>query len=306
MIWIHADEQTDVPGPCAVTIGKFDGLHLGHRLLLSAIRDKAQKEGMKTVVIAVSPSNMSADRENLQLLTDRERAALLTEWGIDWLADLDFTEETRRMSAERFVRDVLVSRFHAAYLAVGEDFCFGYERRGTPAFLAQLSASCGYTVETFPKVSWNGEEISSTRIREAVRYGCLEKAYGMLGRPYSIEGIVRHGKALGRTLGFPTLNIVPPPQKILPPNGVFFSRTWIDGEPVCGLANLGIQPTAAVHSFLLEVHLLDYERDLYGKTLKTELLHYVRPERQFGSLSELKEQLMLDRKSCGSFFEKTL
>ena len=165
MIWIHADEQTDVPGPCAVTIGKFDGLHLGHRLLLSAIRDKAQKEGMKTAVIAVSPSNTAADRENLQLLTDRERAALLTEWGIDWLADLDFTEETRRMSAERFVRDVLVSRFHAAYLAVGEDFCFGYERRGTPAFLAQLSASCGYTVETFPKVSWNGEEISSTRLR---------------------------------------------------------------------------------------------------------------------------------------------
>lgn len=290
---------------CAVTIGKFDGIHRGHQVLIDAVKDAARREGLKTVVFtfAVSPKTYLGT-ETEALMTQEEKEAYLEQERIDYLIEYPFTDEVRHMDAEVFAERALIFGLHMKYLAVGTDFCFGYKRQGNCALLKTLSEKYHFRLDIFSKLKYNGKDISSSLIRTEIRSGHMEDAAAMLGRPYGFGGIVEHGKSLGHTIGFPTLNLCPPDTRVLPPRGVYFASVRIDGNEYCGVANLGIQPTVSSHRLLLEIYVLDFDRMIYGASVWADLLKFHRPERRFDGIEALSEQLKRDTADCVRFFEE--
>lgn len=280
----------------AVTIGKFDGLHRGHQKLLTAVCAKKQ-QGLKSVVLSIG------NQKPKVLLTREEKQRMLKELGIDIFAELPFTEELSQMEPEQFVKEILVEKYHAAYVAVGEDFHFGHNRRGDGDMLRSLSESCGFQAEIIEKARYGDREISSTYIREALEEGNMELVQTLLGYPYSVSGEVLHGRKIGRTLGLPTTNLLPAEEKLLPPNGVYVTRTLAEGQCYGGITNVGLKPTVGAEKRPgVETYLFDYEGDLYGKHLQVCFCHYERPERKFPSLELLKAQIERDVQAGRRYF----
>lgn len=278
----------------AVTLGKFDGLHRGHQKLVEQIQRHASEE-CESVVCAF-------DMHRETLMTPEERRERLSG-RIDWLVECPFTDELRGMEAEAFIREVLCAKFHAAYVVVGKDFSFGHGRRGNTQMLRDFADKYGYTLETVGKERYGGLVISSTYIRDALSQGNVELAEKLLGYPYEMTGIVRHGKQLGRTLGFPTMNIEPEENKILPRFGVYACRVLVDGKWYNGVGNAGIKPTVTdERKRLLEVYVYGYKGDAYGKKVTAQFRGFERPEIKFGSVEELKEQVMKDMRYGEEFF----
>ena len=278
----------------AVTIGKFDGLHRGHQKLVDRIRGYASDE-CDSVLCAF-------DMHRDAIMTNRERREHL-EGKIDWLIDCPFTEQLRNMEAEDFIRDILFGKLNAAHVVVGNDFVFGHEKRGSVAMLEKYAAEYGYTVDVVEKERYQDMIISSTYIRDALAQGDVQLAERLLGYPYELTGPVRHGKQLGRTLGFPTMNIEPEAQKILPRYGVYACRVKIDGKWYNGVGNAGVKPTVTdERRRLFEVYVYGYEGDAYGKEVTARFCGFERPEVKFGSVEELKEQVMKDMQYGSEFF----
>lgn len=279
----------------AVTIGKFDGLHRGHQKLVDRIRGYASDE-CDSVLCAF-------DMHRDAIMTNRERREHL-DGKIDWLIDCPFTEQLRNMEAEDFIRDILFGKLNAAHVVVGNDFVFGHEKRGSVAMLEKYAAEYGYTVDVVEKERYQDMIISSTYIRDALAQGDVQLAERLLGYPYELTGPVRHGKQLGRTLGFPTMNIEPEAQKILPRYGVYACRVKIDGKWYNGVGNAGVKPTVAdERRRLFEVYVYEYEGDAYGKEVTAQFCGFERPEVKFGSVEELKEHVMRDMQYGIEFFK---
>ena len=279
----------------AVTIGKFDGLHRGHQKLVDRIRGYASDE---------CDSDLCAfDMHRDAIMTNRERREHL-DGKIDWLIDCPFTEQLRNMEAEDFIRDILFGKLNAAHVVVGNDFVFGHEKRGSVAMLEKYAAEYGYTVDVVEKERYQDMIISSTYIRDALAQGDVQLAERLLGYPYELTGPVRHGKQLGRTLGFPTMNIEPEAQKILPRYGVYACRVKIDGKWYNGVGNAGVKPTVTdERRRLFEVYVYEYEGDAYGKEVTAQFCGFERPEVKFGSVEELKEHVMRDMQYGIEFFK---
>lgn len=278
----------------AVTLGKFDGLHRGHQKLIDKIRAYASDE-CESVVCAF-------DMHREALMTGRERRNHLED-KVDWLIDQPFTQSLRRMEAEEFVDVILSKTLHAAHIVVGTDFNFGYGKRGDAAMLRDLADKYGYTVDVIEKERYLGTVISSTYIKDALAQGDVKLAESLLGYPYEITGIVQHGKKLGRTLGFPTMNIEPEENKILPRFGVYACRVKIDGKWYGAVGNAGIKPTVTdERRRLLEVYVYGYEGDAYGREVTAQFCDFERPETKFGSLEELKENVMNDMRYGERYF----
>ena len=227
-------------------------------------------------------------------MTNEERKNCLERLGIGCLVECPFVEEVMHMAPEQFMREILAKRLHAKKVIVGTDFHFGYHRAGTAGLLQKLGPSMGFETEIIHKASEEGREISSTWIREELEKGNMEKVNRLLGREYSITGEVVHGHALGRTIGIPTINQIPPAEKLLPPFGVYVSRVTIEGKQYEGFTNIGRKPTVGERFVGVETNLFDCEEDLYGKTAEVSLLKYLRPEQKFASLQELRKQLSVD------------
>lgn len=279
----------------AVTIGKFDGLHRGHQKLVDKIRDYASDE-CDSVLCAF-------DMHRDAIMTNRERREHL-EGKIDWLIDCPFTETLRNMEAEDFIRDILCAGLNAAHIVVGRDFAFGHNKRGSVEMLERYAPQYGYTVDVVEKERYGDMIISSTYIRDALAQGDVRLAERLLGYPYELTGPVRHGKQLGRTLGFPTMNVEPEAQKILPRYGVYACRVKIDGEWYNGVGNAGVKPTVTdERRRLFEVYVYGYEGDAYGKEVTVRFCGFERPEVKFGSVEELKEQVMKDMQYGIDFFK---
>lgn len=279
----------------AVTIGKFDGLHRGHQKLVDKIRDYASDE-CDSVLCAF-------DMHRDAIMTNRERREHL-EGKIDWLIDCPFTETLRNMEAEDFIRDILCVGLNAAHIVVGRDFAFGHNKRGSVEMLERYAPQYGYTVDVVEKERYGDMIISSTYIRDALAQGDVRLAERLLGYPYELTGPVRHGKQLGRTLGFPTMNVEPEAQKILPRYGVYACRVKIDGEWYNGVGNAGVKPTVTdERRRLFEVYVYGYEGDAYGKEVTVRFCGFERPEVKFGSVEELKEQVMKDMQYGIDFFK---
>ena len=215
-----------------------------------------------------------------------------------------FTEELMHMEPEQFVKEYLVERLHAEYLAVGPDFRFGHKREGNPQMLQKLGKEYGFTVEIVEKEKDGSRDISSTYIREELEKGNMEKVNGLLGYTYFTRGEIVHGRQLGRTIGVPTANLIPPEIKKLPPNGVYITKSLINGKIYEGITNVGYKPTVRENFLGVETYLFCCNENLYGQEAEVRFYQYLRPEKKFDSLEDLKKQLNQDVETGRAFFQK--
>lgn len=288
-----------------ITLGKFDGLHRGHDKLINRILEIG-KEGFQTVVFTfdVSPMMRLSNAGFRTVLTNRERRELAQLKQIDCLLECPFVPEIMNMDAADFIKEVLVKQLKAAYIVVGPDFHFGRGRGGNPGMLAEYGQRYNYQVEVLDKVVDGDRAISSSYVREEILAGNIEKANELLGYPYFISSQIIHGKRLGRTIGMPTINQIPGEYKLLPPFGVYASKTYVDGSIYKSVSNIGVKPTVGDYQPGVETYLFDCDKNLYGLDAKVELYHYQRPEMKFASVEELKKQLHMDQQLAQQFFEK--
>lgn len=280
----------------AVTLGKFDGLHLGHQLLINKVLEQKVK-GLQAAVFTflIHPNSLFSKKEVEVLYVEDEKRNVIEKMGVDIMISYPFDQETASMEAEDFIREVLVERLDAKVLVVGSDFGFGHKRRGNVAMLREKASEYGYEVVVFDKKEIEGHEISSTFIRDELNEGNMEVVTEFLGRPYSILGKVEHGRKIGRAIGFPTTNITPISTKLLPRSGVYVSNTIIDGVKYQGLTNIGNNPTVGeTKEKKVETFIFDFDEDCYGKTIEVELLSFERPEEKYDSLEELRLQIEKD------------
>ena len=274
-----------------ITIGKFDGFHTGHRLLLEKLQILTQK-GEPGIVLMIRSGGE-------RLLTHEEEMTVLAEYGAPQPVILPFDEELMRMTPEEFVRSYIQEKFQGSHIIVGSDFRFGYQRSGDVNTLRKLGAERGFQVTAVDKLFREGEVVSSSRIRKLYAEGNVRKASLLLGSDIRYAGIVEHGKELGRKLGFPTINLYPPEEKLLPRFGVYRTEVKMDEDVVySGLTNIGLRPTVNDgEKVTIESHLISYSGNAYGKRAEVKLLDFIRPEMHFGSIAELQEQMKNDLKS---------
>ncbi len=281
---------------CVVTLGKFDGLHRGHQLLLNFIMEQ-KKVGFTAVMFSFlyHPGNLFSDKEINLIYTEEEKRYLLEQSDIDVLISYPFTEKTASMEPEIFIKEVLIEKLDAKKIVVGADFCFGHNRKGNVELLRRMSEVYGYELIVLEKLKTNGQIIGSSYIRSLIAEGNLDEANDLLGMPFTIMGEVQHGRKIGRTLGFPTTNLIPSEQKLLPPNGVYVSKTKINGIQYPGITNIGYNPTVGTTpERRVETFLFDFDSDLYGYRIEVALYTQVRKEVHFHSVKELKEQISRD------------
>lgn len=296
----------DSRGDSVVSLGKFDGLHRGHMLLIRRVLAIGRTEGLETVVFTfdVPPQSKVQHVKPHQLLTNEERRARLEQLGMDCLVECPFVDEVMHMTPEAFIKEILVDKLHAKKVVVGKDFGFGYKRSGTAEMLKEMGPSLGFETEIIEKAEENGREISSTWAREELEQGNMEAVSGLLGYDYAVHGEIVHGHALGRTIGVPTINQIPPAEKLLPPFGVYVSEVKIEGKIYYGITNIGVKPTVQEKFTGVETNLFDCSEDLYGKQAEVSLLKFLRPEQKFASIDALKNQLDHDVAAGKKYVEK--
>ena len=280
----------------AAAIGKFDGVHLGHRRLLEEILNK-KKNGLAACVFTFDPTPavLFGLSDGKELTTREEKRRLFERLGIDILIEFPLTKETAATEPERFVTEILAKQMNTRFVAAGEDLSFGKNGAGNAELLEKMAPQLGFCVQTIEKIEVNGIEVSSTYIRKLVEEGRMEEAEEMLGMPYTLVGCVEHGNHIGHTLGFPTVNLLPPAGKLLPPNGVYYATVRYNGKVYKAISNVGTKPTVSAEKVMgVESYLYDFDQDIYGQEIEVALKSFRRPERRFGSLEELKSQLDLD------------
>ena len=290
-----------------LAIGTYDGVHLGHRKIISAAVREARRRGMKTRVIyfPVPPKFFfSGEKDNCLITLPVEREKLISALGADSVEPLEFNSELSSMSAGDFFSQVVLKRFRASGLCVGPDFAVGKGREGHLAFLKKASAAAGIAFKSVAFVKRGGHKISSSLIRAQLRAGAVEEANRCLGWEYSVTGPVIRGAGLGRKLGFPTANVGADPAKILPP-GIFAARVKVGSEYFNAVLNVGRRPTVDTLDckMILEAHLLDFSRTIYGKKIEVTFLKHLRPERKFHSKESLILHIQADIAAARKFFK---
>lgn len=290
--------------PSAVMIGKFDGMHLGHLLLLNCLLEEKKENGLTPVAFTFDPSpeEFFSGEKRPSLFTKEEKRAFFKKMGVEVLVEFPMTAETAGMDATVFVKSVLLDRMNTKFVAAGTDLSFGKYGAGNAQLLKDVAEPEGCRIRMIPKITCEGEEISSERIRDAVLFGNLPLATAMLGRPYSIGGRVVRGNGIGRTMNLPTINLFPSEEKLLPPNGVYYSHTLIRGKLYKGISNVGTKPTVKDDLTVnLETFIFDVDEELYEEDVVVYLHEFRRPERRFESLDQLKAQIDEDAKAGKEF-----
>lgn len=289
--------------PCAVSIGKFDGLHKGHKMIVDdLVRSKAF--GLKSVVFSFlpSPEVFFGRQDGKFVLTEAEKQEILASWGVDLYVLYPFDEETATMEADTFLKKVLIGQLNMKRLVAGRDLSFGHKGKGTVEFLEEKEREYSYHLQVHPKLCVEEEEISASFLRDAITFGEIERATFFMGRDYMVSGVVCEGNHIGRTLGFPTCNIVPSQDKLLPPDGVYVTFTEVDGIKYPSVTNIGWKPTVSEHeAYCLETHLLDVSVSCYGKQIKVYFCAMLRKECKFDSLEKLQRQIAKDKKAAFDF-----
>jgi riboflavin kinase/FMN adenylyltransferase len=279
-----------------LTIGVFDGIHLGHQRLLTHLRDEARRKNWLSGVVTFKshPKALLSSNNKLLWLSDLEtRISLLKGLGIDVIVVLPFTSELSRLTARRFVQ-MLKDNLKMRGLIIGPDFALGRDREGDAEKLRFLSREMDFSVEVIPPVVLDGEVVSSSAIRQALAQGDMKKVEKLFGRPFSIDGKVVSGGGRGRTLGFPTANLDLKPEQALPSDGVYATIAHVGHELVPSVTNIGIRPTFGGGKRLVETYIIDYEGDLLGQGLTIDLVDKIRDEKRFDAEEELKSQIGRD------------
>jgi riboflavin kinase/FMN adenylyltransferase len=283
-------------GPLHLAIGVFDGVHIGHQALVRAVAERARAESSTAVAATFEPLPIQvlAPGAPPSALSDiDERTQRLLAAGAKMVAVFDFTAELAGLPPEDFCRR-LAAAGDVRRICVGDDFQFGRDRSGDVHALRRLGTEHGFTVDIAAPVTVDGRIVSSTRIRNALLAGEIEEAAGLLGRHYAVTGTVEHGDKRGRALGFPTVNLRTPPERLLPRDGIYAVWAWVEGRRVMAAASLGVRPTFGGGARRLEAYLLDWEGDVYGDRVRVEFVRRLRDELRFASAEELSAQIAKD------------
>ncbi len=283
-----------------VTIGTFDGVHLGHQAIFSRMKEEARKNGGETVVITFHPHPrlvLYQDSIHLKFINTREKKTeRLEKAGIDHLVIIPFTKEFAQNSSEKFIEDYVVKYIHPAKFIIGYDHHFGKNREGNIVLLERLKDKFGYEVEEVPPFYVDGVPVSSTRIRNLLHEGNVKEANRMLGYEYAITGEVVRGKALGRKIGYPTANLeLPNEYKLIAANGVYACRVIVKNQVYKGMGNIGVRPTIDHGDLTIEVNIFDFDEEIYGEKITIEFVDRLRDEKKFENIEALKQQLAKDK-----------
>jgi len=279
-----------------VTIGKFDCFHRGHQLLFG-IASEMKKPGMKQVILtfAENPSDVVNKEVTRHVISSNERHHFEIKNGVDYFIEYPFDEETRNMSPDDFVKEVLSCKLGAVAVVAGDDFRFGRDRAGDVHALEELGRKYGFEVRIVDRLTYNGHFISSTYIREELLKGNLDSVADMLGRPFTMAGTVSHGNHIGSGMGIPTVNFPVPEDKALPPDGVYATTVRIDGNEYAGITNIGVRPTFYKNGErFVETNIIDFNDDIYGRKVVVSFLKFIRPEKKFAGAEELTRQIRSD------------
>lgn len=300
--------------PCALTIGNFDGVHRGHQTLLARLREAADRLGLEAAVMTFEPHpreffaqvTHGAVQAPARIASLRDKLLALSGKGVDRVIVEHFNAHFAALSPENFVEKILVQGLHVKWLMVGEDFCFGAKRAGTVEFLIDAGRRHDFHVESLATVTHGDMRISSSAIRAALAQGDFDRTAQLLGHPFTISGHVIHGQKLGRDLGFPTLNLRVA-HKSPAVSGIFVVQVHgLAEQPLPAVASLGVRPTVDDSGrVLLEVHVLDYAGDCYGKVVKVEFLKKLRDEEKYDDLPTLTAAIMRDAENARAYFRQT-
>lgn len=312
MRFVRYPQRTSLTAPSVVTIGNFDGVHLGHQSLIQEVLTVAEAQSLQSVVVTMNPYPQRFFGHNetfFRLTSCKQQYHLLKSAGIDCLCVLNFNRAMASMTPQSFFEEILLHGLQAAHIIIGDDFRFGQNRSGDFHVLNALAEQHGITVQRMPSFLVNGVRVSSSEIRARLHAGELPAANRYLGRVYGLEGRVLHGKKLGRTLGYPTLNIAVNDDLRL--RGIFIVSVLLDGELQTGVANIGTNPTVAetpglryqLSAAILEIHLFDFDRDIYGRRVQVLFHKKIRNEVKFDTLAALKAAMLADEKAARQYFE---
>lgn len=290
-----------------IALGFFDGVHLGHGALLRRVREAADREGCIAAAVTFDhhPKDLIPGAERVLLInTPADREEIMRRvYGIDEVIVLPFDVHMRDMDWRDFVTGLLVERYGASHLVAGHDFHFGRRGEGDPERLRRLCGELGLGCDIIGRVEVDGITVSSTYIRTLIRSGDMERAAEFLGHPHSLSGPVVHGKQLGRTIGIPTSNLVIPEGVLMPEFGVYATRVWIDGRDYLGVTNVGVRPTVKDNDQVtVEPWILNFDGDLYDRTIRVEFCKQLRKERKFGSVDELKAAILKNAEETREYF----
>lgn len=301
----HGTENANIQKPTVLTLGVFDGLHLGHQRIMETVVGRAKESGAHATAITFDPHPRAVLHPGSApplLQTLDQRLANLEVLGIEQAIVIPFTKEFASNPAEDFLRDIVHDRLHAKEVYLGKGFAFGKGRGGNIDLLRRMSEDLGFRADEVPEVTLRGRRISSSRIRELLSEGRINLARRMLGRPYGVEGVVVRGNQRGRTIGFPTANLRPH-NRVVPKNGVYATATLVDNVWRRSITNVGVRPTFDDGSDVsVESFIFDFDGDLYGDVLRVRFLHRIRDERKFSGIEELKAQIQKDSEHALNYF----
>ena len=301
---IHGIEQLrESHRPSVVSIGNFDGVHRGHQHVIQTLLAQSKRLQAQSTVVTFEPlaKEYFMPDSCMRLTSLEERSRLLFEQGVDRVLCIGFDQNFADTSPHDFVQTVLIEGLGVRYLSVGDDFCFGKDRAGDFSLLAKMGAEYQFEVSAHETFKLDGQRVSSGWVRDAIAQNDFATAANLLGRPYSIRGEVSLGQQLGRTLDYPTANVVLNEHKFVV-TGVYVVLTELKGELIEGVANIGMRPTVDGRQQRLEVHLFDFDKDIYGQTIDVRFIHKIRDEQKFASLEHLKKQIDVDAQLARDYF----
>jgi riboflavin kinase / FMN adenylyltransferase len=301
----HGTDNAKIARPTVLTLGVFDGLHLGHQLIMQTVVERARAVGAVPTVITFEPhprAVLHPESAPPLLQTFDQKIEALGVLGIEQTIVVRFDEDFSQIRAEDFLRDVIADRLHAKEVYLGCGFAFGHGREGNIDLLRRVSQGLGFFADEVPELRLRGRRVSSSRVRELLQQGRVGIARRMLGRPYGVEGRVMRGAERGATLGFPTANLQPQ-NRVIPRGGVYVTATLIDGQWRRSVTNIGIKPTFGEHNeATVETYVMNWSGDLYGDVVRVRFLHRLRAEKRFNSLDELKAQIQSDVERAEKYF----
>jgi riboflavin kinase/FMN adenylyltransferase len=304
----HGTDNADIHRPTVLTLGVFDGLHLGHQLIMRTVVERARATGAVPTVITFDPhprAVLHPESAPPLLQTLDQKVEGFGVLGIEQTIVIRFDDGFSQTRAEDFLRDVVRDRLHAKEVYLGRGFAFGHNREGNIELLRRVSAELGFFADEVPEVQVRNQRVSSSKVRRLLTEGNVNLARRLLGRPYGVEGRVEHGSERGAGLGFPTANLHPR-NRVIPRNGVYVTGALVDGQWRRSVTNVGVRPTFTADTEpSVETFVLNWAGDLYGDVVRVRFLHRLRDERKFGSIEELKTQIDRDVKRAESYFERS-
>ena len=303
----HGTENAKITRRTCLTLGVFDGLHLGHQRIMATVVERAKTTETVPTVITFDPHPRAVlypENAPPLLQTLDQRLAALEFFGIEQTIVVPFTKNFAAQDAEKFLREIVHERLQAHEVYLGKGFAFGKNRGGNIELLRRMSAELGFFADEVEEVCLRGKRISSSRVRESLFEGKVNLARRMLGRPYGVEGQIIHGDRRGRAIGFPTANLKPK-NRVIPKFGVYATATLIEGVWRRSITNVGVRPTfAGDREPSIETYVFDFQGDLYGDVLRVRFLHRIRDERKFGGIEELKAQIGKDTQTALNYFKR--